>query len=211
MNWLTCSPAWPDEVEIPRTKEQFEAALASANERIGSPKSAGQSDPLRLPHARASLDAAGSRCRPVAAKPVAVAWGKLGAPARAASVAHQYALDEIRDQLARLGPPRTLCTTRPGYVRPRLLRRSGVRLDALTGGGIEKDHERYEEFLPRWKAYLDRREQHGPQCDSDAELVRYRWMLEEYRVSLFAQKLGTSVPVSAKRLEQQWAKVGRSS
>ena len=34
-------------------------------------------------------------------------------------------------------------------------------------------------------------------------------MLEEYRVSLFAQKLGTLLPVSPKRLEQQWLKVGR--
>jgi ATP-dependent helicase HrpA len=31
-------------------------------------------------------------------------------------------------------------------------------------------------------------------------------MLEELRVSLFAQELGTSVPVSPKRLEKQWAK-----
>jgi ATP-dependent helicase HrpA len=37
--------------------------------------------------------------------------------------------------------------------------------------------------------------------------MQYRWMLEEYRVSLFAQKLGTAIPVSPKRLEQQWAKV----
>ena len=32
-------------------------------------------------------------------------------------------------------------------------------------------------------------------------------MLEEYRVSLFAQELGTSIPVSAKRLDRQWAKI----
>jgi ATP-dependent helicase HrpA len=30
----------------------------------------------------------------------------------------------------------------------------------------------------------------------------YRWMLEEYRVSVFAQELGTRVPVSPKRLEK---------
>jgi len=34
-----------------------------------------------------------------------------------------------------------------------------------------------------------------------------RWMLEEWRVSLFAQPLGTSLPVSAKRVERQLAKV----
>jgi ATP-dependent helicase HrpA len=32
-------------------------------------------------------------------------------------------------------------------------------------------------------------------------------MLEEFRVSLFAQQLGTKMPVSEKRLTQQWQKV----
>ena len=40
-----------------------------------------------------------------------------------------------------------------------------------------------------------------------AAAVRYRWLLEEFRVSLFAQNLGTAVPVSAKRLEEQWRRV----
>jgi ATP-dependent helicase HrpA len=39
------------------------------------------------------------------------------------------------------------------------------------------------------------------------EAVQFRWMLEEFRVSLFAQQLGTKLPVSAKRLDQQWQSV----
>ena len=39
-----------------------------------------------------------------------------------------------------------------------------------------------------------------------AGVVEYRWLLEELRVSLFAQQLGTARPVSAKRLEQAWRK-----
>jgi ATP-dependent helicase HrpA len=39
------------------------------------------------------------------------------------------------------------------------------------------------------------------------ELMRYRWLLEELRVSFFAQALGTSVPVSAKRIQEQWGLV----
>ncbi len=38
-------------------------------------------------------------------------------------------------------------------------------------------------------------------------LETYRWMLEEFRVSLFAQELGTAQTVSAKRLDEQWGKV----
>ncbi|MFT3683854.1 MAG: DUF3418 domain-containing protein [Phycisphaerales bacterium] len=36
---------------------------------------------------------------------------------------------------------------------------------------------------------------------------QYRWLLEEFRVSAFAQELGTTQPVSAKRLDEAWAKV----
>jgi ATP-dependent helicase HrpA len=41
-------------------------------------------------------------------------------------------------------------------------------------------------------------------CPAAAE---YRAMLEEFRVSLFAQHLGTATPVSAKRLQRQWQAV----
>ena len=31
----------------------------------------------------------------------------------------------------------------------------------------------------------------------------FRWLVEEFKVSLFAQELGTAVPISAKRLDQK--------
>ena len=40
-------------------------------------------------------------------------------------------------------------------------------------------------------------------------LVDYRWMIEEYRVSLFAQELRTPAPVSPKRLDAKWAEASR--
>lgn len=40
----------------------------------------------------------------------------------------------------------------------------------------------------------------APDTARDARLDRVRWMLQEYRVSLFAQQLGTAHPVSAKRI-----------
>ena len=38
----------------------------------------------------------------------------------------------------------------------------------------------------------------------DQALQQYRWMIEEFRVSLFAQQLKTSLPISAKRLTEQY-------
>ena len=39
----------------------------------------------------------------------------------------------------------------------------------------------------------------------DDRLEEFRWMIEELRVSLFAQKLRTPMPVSVKRLDKIWS------
>jgi len=57
---------------------------------------------------------------------------------------------------------------------------------------------------PWWVLYLERVEEGGIY---DEHLDAYRWLIEEYRVSLFAQKLGTAVKVSEKRLAQAWQTV----
>ena len=41
----------------------------------------------------------------------------------------------------------------------------------------------------------------------DVRLQEFRWLLEELRVSLFAQELRTPQPVSVKRLEKAWAQL----
>ena len=209
--------AWPDEVEMPRTRMAFETALGEARQRIGLAVQdlSGLIGPWfeAFREARTALDAAGNASagttKTATAKSVPVAWDKLALPATPPTVKWQYAVDDVRDQLARLAGPKCLSMTPWTWLRhcPRYFRAIRIRLDALAGGGMAKDRERYEEFLPRWQAYLDWIEQYGPQCEADPESIQYRWMLEEYRVSLFAQKLGTSIPVSPKRLEQQWSRV----
>ena len=61
--------------------------------------------------------------------------------------------------------------------------------------------------IPRWQRGIERLKQHRARQLYDPELEAYRWMTEEYRVSIFAQELGTAVPASEKRLDQQWLKV----
>lgn len=39
---------------------------------------------------------------------------------------------------------------------------------------------------------------------ADPQIEQFRWLLEELRVSLYAQELKTPVPVSVKRLQKQW-------
>ncbi|MOA25033.1 ATP-dependent RNA helicase HrpA [compost metagenome] len=58
-----------------------------------------------------------------------------------------------------------------------------------------------------WEQYKARLAKHAQEGKRDPNLALYRWMLEEYRVSLFAQQLGTKLPVSDKRLGKQWSQV----
>ncbi|MBS1135681.1 MAG: ATP-dependent helicase HrpA [Burkholderiaceae bacterium] len=43
----------------------------------------------------------------------------------------------------------------------------------------------------------------------DPRLEEFRWLLEELRVSLFAQELRTPMPVSSKRLQKAWESLRR--
>jgi ATP-dependent helicase HrpA len=45
--------------------------------------------------------------------------------------------------------------------------------------------------------------------DKRKALEEFFWMIEEYKVSIFAQELKTAFPVSAKRLEKKLAQITR--
>ena len=45
--------------------------------------------------------------------------------------------------------------------------------------------------------------------NTDPKMVEFRWMLEELRVSLYAQELRTPMPVSVKRLQKVWESMQR--
>jgi ATP-dependent helicase HrpA len=89
---------------------------------------------------------------------------------------------------------------------PRFLKGMSLRLRKLGGGGLARDREAQAIIHHHWQAYREAAERQRKEGVENAELVLYRWMIEELRVSLFAQELGTSLPVSPKRLEKQWEK-----
>jgi ATP-dependent helicase HrpA len=126
-----------------------------------------------------------------------------------AGKAWQYALDDVNRQLARLTPPDFLTATPWEWLVhvPRYLRGIRARLEKLTAGGQDRDRRGYDELAPREYALYQRTRDHQAQGVYDPELIRYRWMLEEFRISLFAQELGTAFSISAKRLDKQWEKV----
>jgi ATP-dependent helicase HrpA len=90
---------------------------------------------------------------------------------------------------------------------PRYLRAVARRLDKLTSGGGSRDVQQLPSLLPRWQRCKELLSAFDSRRIFAPELETYRWMVEEYRVLLFAQELGTSISVSEKRLDRQWALV----
>jgi ATP-dependent helicase HrpA len=114
--------------------------------------------------------------------------------------------DDIAAQLARLVPKRFVAETRWAQLAhlPRYLRAVQMRLDKLRSDPA-RDAQRLAELRPieqrYWRHVAERK------GVADARLDEFRWLLEELRVSLFAQELRTPQPVSVKRLEKAWAQL----
>jgi ATP-dependent helicase HrpA len=91
---------------------------------------------------------------------------------------------------------------------PRYLKAMNVRIEKLRG-----DPARDTKLMAEWQqaaaAYLRASRDKSAGKNTDPKMVEFRWMLEELRVSLFAQELRTPMPVSAKRLLKVWESMQR--
>ncbi|MCC6936332.1 MAG: DUF3418 domain-containing protein, partial [Thermomicrobiales bacterium] len=110
---------------------------------------------------------------------------------------------DIRAQLAWLTPAGFLLLTPWPRLQefPRYLQAIEQRLDKL-GRDARRDPQLTAEIAPleaRWRERV--RAERGLRPPGEDE---FRWLLEEFRVSLFAQALKTRVTVSARRLEEAW-------
>ena len=118
------------------------------------------------------------------------------------------AMADVRDQLARLVYPGFLSQTPPEWLPhlPRYLRAITLRLQKLRQAP-DKDRQRRGDIIRLWEACQRQLARNAEREWHDPELIRFRWLLEELRVSQFAQELRTLVPVSVKRLEEQWGRI----
>lgn len=124
------------------------------------------------------------------------------------SLALANSMADLKFQMEHLVYPGFLVATPPQWLGcfPRYFEAADIRLEKMP-----REMGREREFLhtiePLWSRYQSKYEQHRRQGILDPELTLYRWMLEEFRVSWFAQQLGTAMPVSVKRLDRQWQEV----
>jgi ATP-dependent helicase HrpA len=111
---------------------------------------------------------------------------------------------DLRGQLdALLAPgflrdlPRARLEHLPRYLKAMRLRAEKLRSDPA------RDHSRMQQVLPYWRRVLEAR----AGGDKSEALDTLRWLVEEWRVSVFAQELKTAGPVSGKRMAQALAAV----
>jgi ATP-dependent helicase HrpA len=116
------------------------------------------------------------------------------------------ATHDAAEQLLRLMPKRFLLQTpwaRLGHL-PRYLKGIVLRLEKYRADPA-RDAARLAEIRPLearyWRLLAERK------GVTDDRMQEFRWLLEELRISLFAQELRTPQPVSAKRLEKIWGQL----
>jgi ATP-dependent helicase HrpA len=107
--------------------------------------------------------------------------------------------DDARAHLDRLVHPGFVTTTGRGRLDDvvRYLRGIGVRLDKLAHDP-RRDQDRLARVAEVRQAYVGLLRRLGPEADQEADEIR--WMIEELRVSLFAERLGTAHRVSPQRI-----------
>ncbi|HEX9046901.1 MAG TPA: DUF3418 domain-containing protein, partial [Verrucomicrobiae bacterium] len=89
---------------------------------------------------------------------------------------------------------------------PRYLKALATRMERAKLNPV-KDKERVALVAPYLAKLKSLQENPPKSAEARQRLEDFRWMIEEYKVSVFAQELGTAFPVSPKRLEEHWARI----
>jgi ATP-dependent helicase HrpA len=118
------------------------------------------------------------------------------------------AVADIEQQLARLFPRGFIVDVPAVQLAhyPRYLKAIALRLDKLRSDPV-RDSQRQQDVAVLQAPWL--RELAARKGVPDPRLEEFRWLLEELRVSLFAQELRTPMPVSSKRLQKTWESIRR--
>ncbi|NNC23079.1 ATP-dependent RNA helicase HrpA [Salinisphaera sp. USBA-960] len=168
--------------DVPRTRATFDALVKTARGNL-------ETDAVTLwSHVAAIIEK-----RDVLIERLDRAWPTAAEPA----------LADMREQLDHLVYAGVIGdSTRPiAHMRrlARYLRGIEIRLDKLKDGGAAADKQLQRQVEPYWRYYQRiATATEPPGIDIDL----FRLLIEEFRIQLFAQALGTEAKVSAKRLER---------
>ncbi|OAM23835.1 ATP-dependent RNA helicase HrpA [Eikenella corrodens] len=178
-----CDRAFIGEDELPRNEKAFKEQIKRARSR--------------LPAVKEAL----SRYLQETAAAYAELNSKLG----------KHPLTHLMRQRLQTLLAAGFATRTPWVQWPRLpiyLKAMTLRLEKYSGNP-SRDAAReadIQELEQMWQEKTDSLVKQGLPVSDD--LVAFKWMIEELRVSLFAQELKTPYPVSVKRLMKEWDRLG---
>ena len=111
-------------------------------------------------------------------------------------------LDDIEDQLDGLQLANFVyqVDVQAWQEYPRYLKALNIRLERLPNN-LKRDTEAVAQIDPFMERML---KYDAHKAMESSAFQEFRWLMEEWRVSLFAQPMKTKIPVSVKRLEQAW-------
>ncbi len=123
---------------------------------------------------------------------------------KSTSMALLNTLTDVKNQVAELIFPGFIRSTPPERIPhlTRYLQAAQIRIEKAADNprGDEAHAWQVRELTEEWHAAVAADDRSDP--DRTAALAEVRWQLEELRVSLFAQQLGTAAPVSDKRIRR---------
>lgn len=159
-----------------------------------------------LQHVRARLQIVGQEYLRLAEEIMSLVAALRKALENANAAAYKQSYQDMTRQLQALVFPKFMAEV--PYVRlqhyPRYLAAIQRRLDKLPNWS-DRDEQHTRELSRWWQLLVQRADKHRKAGTSDPGLDEFRWMLEEQRVSLFAQELKTPYPISYKRLDKAWS------
>jgi ATP-dependent helicase HrpA len=182
-----CDRAFFVEQEPVRNRKQFEARAAKAKTRL--------------------MDVAQEICR-IAGEILAEHQALRARINQSQYAGWPRALGDVRAHLRELLPPGFLASVPFDRLKhyPRYLKAVAVRLEKIASNP-ERDANWQRQLARYWQTYQTRLVADRARGVRNPKLEEMRWMLEELRVSLWAQQLKTPYPVSFKRVEKYWSEV----
>ncbi|WP_170139001.1 ATP-dependent RNA helicase HrpA [Marinomonas piezotolerans] len=172
---------------LPRTKAEFESRLEQHRNQLVS---VGNEMALQLHSVLSAYQKVAKRMK----GSIPLPWTRV--------------YGDIKKQLENLVYPGFIGVTPLFWLGqlPRYFKGVEVRLERFQNH-LNKENALIGQLEQLWDQYLCQKKAHDDEGIYDPNLTKYRWLLEEYRISLFAQTVGTLEPVSEKRLAKQWQEV----
>jgi len=166
---------------FPTNKEEFEAALISG---------------------KANLYSAGETIASVLAEVLEKRFSILKSIHEIKEAELRYFVEDVEQQIDNLMTEKLFLDSSLVWFEhyPRYFKGIEIRVGKAPHLG-PKDMESTNLIQAYWQKYLDLEQRRS--LENSHLVEQFRWMLEEFRMSLFAQALGTSIPISTKRLEKQ--------